>query len=39
MPCNTDDDSVVACLHCEAVGTAADIIEAMIHISGHFNNG
>jgi hypothetical protein len=39
MPCNIDDDSAVGCLHCEAVGTAADIIDAVIHINGHCNNG
>jgi hypothetical protein len=39
MPCNIDDDSPVGCLHCETVDSAADIIEAIIHIKGHFNKG
>jgi hypothetical protein len=39
VPCNIDDDSAVGCLHCEAVDSAADIIEAIILINGHFNNG
>jgi hypothetical protein len=39
MPCNINCDSAVQCLHCEAVDSAADIIEAIIHINGHLNNG
>jgi hypothetical protein len=39
MPCNIYDDSVVECLHLEAVDSAAHIIEAIFHITGHFNNG
>jgi hypothetical protein len=38
MPCTVDYDSAVECLHCEVVGSAVHIIEA-IHITGHFNNG
>jgi hypothetical protein len=39
MPCHIDDDSAVGSLHYEAVLLTAPDTEAIMHITGHFNNG